>query len=64
MDEQTRAKITELLLQQVAIDEAKEHQCNIVCTAETMGSILKGAIKAGYSHIHPAWAIPLYLSRN
>ena len=51
-----------LLLGQV--DLAKEKQTLLKGTPERINATLGRAIKAGYGHIHPAWAIPLFLSRN
>jgi len=51
-----------LLLGQVNL--AKEKQTLLKGLPEQINATLEGAIKAGYGHIHPAWAIPLFLSRN
>jgi len=64
MDEQTRKEITRLLLEQVAIDEAKKKQIFLITTSRNFKALLKGAITAGFDHLHPAWGILLYLQRN
>jgi len=64
MDGQTGKEITRLLLEQVAIDEAKRKQVFLITTRQNLNSILQGAIKAGYGHLYPTWGIPLYLQRN
>ena len=64
MNEHIKAEITRLLLERVAIGEAKGKQFTLITTAENLNAILEGAIKAGYGHLHPAWALLLYLQRN
>jgi len=64
MDEQGKAEIIRLLLEQAPIDEAKGKQAIMVTTGKDLYALLQGAIKAGYGHLHPAWGIPLYLQRN
>ena len=64
MDEHTRQEITDLLLQQVAIDKAKEHQFTLIGKPPQIVELLGAIAKSDYKDIHPVWAIPLYLSRN
>lgn len=64
MNEQTRQEITRLLLEQVAIDEAKQHQCSVLGKQKDVFELMDVINKSDYRHIHPAWAIELYLRRN
>ena len=64
MDEQRKAEIIRLLLEQAPIDEAKGKQAIMVIKSKDLYALLQGAIKAGYGHLHPAWGILLYLHRN
>ena len=64
MDEQRKAEIIRLLLEQAPIDEAKGKQTIIVTKGKDLYALLQRAIKAGYGHLHPAWGILLYLHRN
>ena len=64
MNDQTRQEITRLLLEQVVIDDANAQMCVLSGSSETIHKLLSAVIKSDYGRIHPAWAIPLYLSRN
>ena len=64
MDEQGKAEIIRLLLEQAPINEAKDKQTIMVIKGKDLRTLLQGAIKAGYGHLHPAWGILLYLHRN
>ena len=64
MDDQTKQEITRLLLQQVAIDETKEHQFTLIGKPPQIVELLGAIAKSDYKDIHPVWAIQLYLGRN
>lgn len=64
MNEQTKREITRLLLEQVAIDGAKSHQCSVLGKQKGVFELMDEVNQSDYRHIHPAWAIELYLRRN
>jgi len=64
MDNRVKQEITRLLLEQVAIDEAKQHQCAVLGKQEGVFQLMDTINQSDYRHIHPAWAIELYLRRN
>ena len=64
MNEQTKQEITRLLLEQVAVDETREHQCLLAGSQGNIRHLLGVIMNSDYKHIHPAWAIQLYLGRN
>lgn len=57
-------EVKRLLLEQVAIDEAREHRCLLVGGVGDLSSLMDEVIDSEYSNVHPAWAIQLYLERN
>ena len=64
MDEQVKQEITRLLLEQAEIDEAREHLFIVAGESSKVANLFGTIAKSDYSNLHPAWAIPLYLSRN
>ena len=64
MDEQTKQEITRLLLEQVAIDEAKVHETVITGKQKDLFDLINLTANSICSQLPAAWAIPLYLSRN
>ena len=64
MDEQTKQEMARLLLQQVAIDEAKGHQCRVHGKQDDVFELLDVVARSDYKYIHPAWGVELYLRRN